>query len=90
MTALVSYDVSDNKRREHVSRILLDYGTRVQESVFWVDAEDDSVERMRARVKAAVAAEDSVWIVPVCLVCGKRIETLGTARVPKLAEYFVI
>lgn len=90
MTCIVSYDVSDDKRRDRLSHILLDYGTRIQESVFWVDGEDDTFERMRARVTAAADKEDSVWIVPICQACGKRIQTLGVARVPKLAEYYVL
>ena len=90
MTCLVSYDVTDDRRRDRLSRVLLDYGSRVQDSVFWVDADDDLMDRMRTRITAAIGEEDSIWIVPVCLACGKKIETMGTAHVPTLPEYYII
>src|SRR5208337_1314482 len=34
---LVAYDITEDQRRERMSRILLDYGQRVQGSVFWLD-----------------------------------------------------
>ena len=34
MLVAISYDISDDKRRYHVSRVLKRYGERVQKSVF--------------------------------------------------------
>ncbi len=90
MTILVSYDVSDDRRRAHLSAALLDYGSRVQESVFWIDAEEDIIPRMRSRITQIAAPEDSIWLVPVCAGCAGKIETLGIARRPVLPEFWVL
>ena len=50
MQWLVSYDVADDTRRGKLSKALLDYGQRVQESVFWVETEDDLGDRIRERI----------------------------------------
>ena len=47
---VVCYDMADDVRRNRLVKVLLDYGQRVQESVFWVEAEDDLADRIRERV----------------------------------------
>ena len=90
MQWLVAYDVSDDAVRQRFVKVLLDYGQRVQESVFWIDAEDDLADRIRERLRSVARAEtDSLWIVPVCAACARRIETLGPNRVPELPEYYI-
>lgn len=90
MQYLVAYDISDNDRRQRAAKLLLDYGTRVQESVFWVEIDEELATRMVSRLKQAVAAEDVVWIVPVCRACAKAVATLGPTRVPDVPEFWVI
>jgi CRISPR-associated protein Cas2 len=89
---LVSYDVADDARRSRLSKVLLDYGRRVQESVFWVDVEDEElVERMRGRVRRVVSeAEDSVWVVPGCKGCAGKVEAVGVAKVPEVPGCYVV
>jgi CRISPR-associated protein Cas2 len=90
MQWLVCYDISDDNRRERLVKVLLDYGQRVQESVFWVDAEEELAPRIRERVQHVIsAADDSVWLVALCGACARRIETMGATRVPELPEYYV-
>jgi CRISPR-associated protein Cas2 len=57
MKMLVAYDISDDRRRDQAVRILLDYGQRVQESVFWIEAEGELIEHMRRRLHMAIDAE---------------------------------
>ncbi len=92
MTYLVSYDVADDKRRLRLSKVLLDYGRRVQESVFWVDVEEEElVERMRGRVRRVVSeTEDSVWVVPVCKGCAGKVESVGVGKVPEVPGCYVV
>jgi hypothetical protein len=40
MQYVVCYDIADDARRSRVSNCLLDFGTRVQESVFVANLED--------------------------------------------------
>jgi CRISPR-associated protein Cas2 len=87
----VCYDIADNERRARLSSILLDYGQRVQESVFWIEADEDLVGRMRQRAVSIVRQEeDSLWLVPVCEVCARKVEATGVTRVPELPEYYVV
>ena len=91
MKMLVSYDITDDRRRERAVRILLDYGQRVQDSVFWLDAEEDLIERMRSRIHGAIDPEtDSVWIVPLCEACARKLETAGVQVVPQVPSFYVV
>ncbi len=90
MQAIITFDVSDDSRRYRLTRVLLDYGQRVQESVFWVECDDDLDERIRKRIASVICVdEDNVWVVPVCLACGKKIDTYGVARKPELPEFYI-
>ena len=40
MQYVVCYDIADDARRSRISQILLDFGTRVQESVFVAHLDD--------------------------------------------------
>lgn len=87
---VVCYDSADDARRNRLVRVLLDYGQRVQESVFWVEAEDDLAERIRERLGRVIdVKEDSLWIIPLCAGCAKRLEFLGQNKRPELPEYYI-
>jgi CRISPR-associated protein Cas2 len=91
MRALICYDVADDLRRQRLVHVLLDYGQRVQESVFWIETEDDLDKRIRERVGRVIEGkEDSVWIVVICAACAPKIETLGPNRVPASPEFYVL
>ncbi len=60
---VVSYDITDDKRRNHVAKELLGYGDRIQFSVFIVVASPAKLHRLRDALKRKiVAAEDSIAI----------------------------
>lgn len=91
MKLLVAYDVSDDHRRERIVRILLDYGQRIQESVFWLEAETELIDKMRHRLRSQIdEADDSLWIVPVCEACLRRLETLGIQNLPEVPAYYIV
>ena len=90
MQWMICYDMADDTRRERLVHILLDYGQRVQESVFWVEAEDDLGDRIRERVARVIdAAEDSLWIVPLCGACAPKVETRGITKRPFVPEFYI-
>jgi len=79
MFYVISYDVVDDTRRNRISETLLDYGQRVQYSVFECILEDDLAEKMVARLKETIEpAEDRVRIYPLCATCRGRIQWFGT------------
>jgi CRISPR-associated protein Cas2 len=78
MFYVVSYDVADDGRRNRISETLLDYGRRVQYSVFECILEDDLAKKMVERIsEIIVAAEDRVRIYPLCASCRGNIGWLG-------------
>lgn len=63
---LVAYDVPADRRRGRIARCLLEYGDRIQYSVFIVDAAPAKLLRMRADLEEIVGLEeDSVLLCDV-------------------------
>ena len=61
---LVSYDVSDDKRRNKVFKTLHGFGDHAQYSVFFCELSDQELVQLRTRLRAAIHhKEDQVLIV---------------------------
>ncbi len=91
MRYLVCYDIADDRRRQRTSDLLLDYGTRVQESVFECLIEPNLAEQMRSRLEREIdAEEDSVLIFVLCDACVTRMVTLGVARKLEEPEFYIV
>ncbi|MBW3083112.1 CRISPR-associated endonuclease Cas2 [Bifidobacterium phasiani] len=60
---LVAYDVIDDRRRNHVSKILMTCGERVQHSVFLLEVRPSKILDVRKRIEGEIDLEtDSVLI----------------------------
>jgi CRISPR-associated protein Cas2 len=91
MQYVVCYDIADDRRRERVATTLLDFGTRVQESVFVANLDAELAARMTARVRKLVDEHfDRVHIFEMCAACSGKTRTMGTAEVVKDREFYVI
>jgi len=90
MFHLVSYDISDDRRRTAVAKTLLDYGSRVQYSTFECILDNTLLEEMIERLSRIVDAEDSVRIYVMCAKCEKIITILGHGEVSKDKKVFII
>ncbi len=74
MFTAVCYDVSDDRRRTRIARILSDFGRRVQLSVFEADLSQERFERLMVRIRRALDQdEDRVRIYRLCDACRARI-----------------
>ncbi len=73
----VCYDIADDGRRRKASRILADYGTRVQWSVFECLVNEKHCRELRRRLHEALTDQDSVRYYRLCASCAKRIEAEG-------------
>ena len=63
MLYVISYDIPDDERRLKVAKILLDFGRRVQYSVFEAHLDWSSLENLKERLQKVISqAEDSVGI----------------------------
>jgi CRISPR-associated protein Cas2 len=90
LQALVAFDIADNQRRDRLTRVLLDYGQRVQESVFWLECEDELLERIRQRMCGVIdSGGDNLWMIVLCRGCARRVETWGQGRKPVIPEFFI-
>jgi len=91
MQYVVCYDIADDGRRSRVSSLLLDFGTRVHESVFVAHLDEDLKERMRERLKRVVIEDfDKVHVFEMCVACDKRTWTLGHGEIVSDPDYYII
>ncbi len=78
MLIITTYDITDNKRLAKVAKIMEDYGTRVQYSVFEVYADAEILREIMKQVSRVInAEEDSVRFYPLCKNCQGKMEVLG-------------
>ena len=87
----ICYDISDDRRRTKISKILKDYGERVQYSVFEANLEPDQLERLMKRAaKVLNEDEDSLRLYPLCAVCQGKVEILGLGSVIQDPDFIII
>jgi CRISPR-associated protein Cas2 len=78
MRYVISYDVSDDRRRYRAVEALKDYAHRVQYSVFECDLEAEELETLLKRVEKALdLGEDSCRVYRVCGECARQVRILG-------------
>lgn len=78
MLVIATYDVADSKRLAKIAKIMEDYGTRVQYSVFEIHADISVLEEIMRRVSREIKnEEDSVRLYPLCKNCEKKLEVIG-------------
>ena len=90
MFYVVSYDISDDRKRNKVAKILFDFGKRVQYSVFECILEDDHFKKMVGRLKRAVSQEDSVRIYPLCMKCKSSAITMGGGDITEDESVYIL
>lgn len=75
---MVCYDIVSDERRRDVARILEDYGTRVQYSVFACSLGESLRDRLVEQLsKALDPVEDSIMFFRLCRGCERQVAHLG-------------
>jgi CRISPR-associated protein Cas2 len=88
---VICYDIADDARRSRISTLLLDYGSRVQESVFVAHLDSELARRMRQQLDSAVNPDlDRVNVYEMCEACVKREWVLGQAKIVEDEVWYVI
>ena len=92
MRYLVGYDISDDKRRDRVATTLLDFGQRLEESLFLVYAESARYKELMDRLArlAGDAPLDRIHVIPVCDSCWRKSVTFGVGQLPEEPEFYVL
>ena len=92
MRYLIGYDIADDRRRDRVATTLLDFGQRLEESLFLVYAETARYEELLARLAtlAAGAPLDRIHVVPICHACWGKAVIFGDGQLPNEAEFYIL
>lgn len=91
MQYVVCYDIADDRRRERVAKVLLDYGARVQESVFVANLDGALATKMWERLRRVVdEGWDRVHAFELCEACSAKTRVMGTAEVVEDKAFYVI
>lgn len=78
MFFVVSYDISDDRRRTRLHRALKGFGMRVQYSVFECILDEPEVARLKTIVHRIIKRDaDHVRYYRLCENCVSRIQALG-------------
>ena len=86
----VAYDITDDKRRNRVAKILKDFGTRIQYSVFECNTDRRALLRLRNRLEGAIdLREDTITFYHLCAACEKQIDRIGIKKGLDRQSYIV-
>ena len=91
MFVLISYDIEDDKKRTKVSKLLENYGTRVQYSVFECLINKEQLKTIKEKTKKIINLDtDSIRFYSICDSCVNRIEIVGIGEVSKDIDFYII
>ena len=81
MNMIVAYDITDGKRLNRVAKVMLDYGVRVQKSIFEIDVTPRAFRELKERVEKIIVKElDGVKYYPLCEKCVGTVEIIGQGQ----------
>lgn len=77
---MISYDISETRIRNKVSKILEGFGRRIQYSVFECDLEEKVFNRLYKQLleQTIDSDSDSIRIYRLCKKCAEEFVTIGT------------
>lgn len=88
---LVTYDIKDDKRRIKVFKVMRNFGTRVQFSVFECILSEKILNKMIDKVKKVIdSSEDSIRIYYIPDSVKEKINIIGVGEVVRDQKYFVV
>ena len=91
MKYTIAFDVADDRVRYRVVKTLLEYGYRVQKSVFEGYLSQCDVTECIAKLDAIIDKDtDSVRVYPLCKKCEEQVTILGTGKKIEQLEYIIV
>ncbi|HEV2472217.1 MAG TPA: CRISPR-associated endonuclease Cas2 [Chthonomonadales bacterium] len=87
---VIAYDIVSNRKRSRLAKLLLDYGRRVQKSVFEADLSKAQLEEIMGKAAKYVSGVDSLRFYPACLTCCSAVRCLGRQDTPARADFRII
>ena len=90
MFVIVSYDITEDKRRTKIHDILKSYGQWMQYSLFECDLTKTQYAKLRSRLQKIIDPEtDSIRFYFLCGCCQNKIERIGGEAVRDNTIFFV-
>lgn len=91
MLYVVCYDISNDGVRERMAKLLLAFGSRIQESVFECPLNTPLYERMMVELqRVPLEASDRVRVYRMCEPCVERIQIYDEGEVTQEPEYYLV
>lgn len=92
MKYLIAYDISDNKLRGAIVKMLEEFAYREQKSVFIADFQESEVLSIKERLKSCLRGKAgySIMLTPICGKCIQKIWTMGNMQIGNTQEIVVI
>ena len=89
---VVSYDISDNRRRARLATILEGRGERVQRSIFHCRLGIAEAMALRKSINEQMELEenDSIRWYPLCAWCEERARNLGISEPADRGDYYLV
>ena len=90
MLHLVAYDVRNPRRLRRVAKVCLDYGVRVEYSVFECDLDEENFARLWHGILNEIDEdEDSVLAYRICGACVQCIRSMGDVVRPEKVLIYI-
>jgi len=90
MFVVVSYDITDDRRRRRIFKLMEGYGSRVQYSVFECELNPVQVKELRGKLKKLMAPrQDSVRFYVLCADDVRRVVCLGGLPLTREALFYL-
>ena len=88
---VLAYDITDNRRRAKVVKLLEALGFRVQGSVFEGYINSQEIERLIRRLSLVIDRDsDSMRIYPLCESCRAKMTLIGVGKVNEPPDSVII
>jgi CRISPR-associated protein Cas2 len=91
MLWIISYDIADDRRRARLAKALLNFGARLEESLFAAHVDETLGDKLRQTLQKHIhEQEDSAHIIPVCQACERKIEAFGLGQLPEERDFYIV
>jgi CRISPR-associated protein Cas2 len=91
MIYLITYDIDDDKERDKISKVLENYGIRVQESVFECNLSSVNYKEVVERISKIISEGANIRFYPICKECYSKAAGFGNlVQLPGLKGYEII
>ena len=91
MFVIISYDIVEDKRRNKISKMLENYGTRVQFSVFECLIDALQLKTIKEFAESILeTSADSMRYYILCESCLKKVDIIGTGEITTDLDFYVV